>query len=162
MKGRLKIILLKTLNENPKKSGAELARIIDDKIGTEPSPGSLYPLLNNLDEKGLVKAHKEGKKKSYELTEEGKKAIEGFEEYRKDIMEKVIRGLRTYEYVFDEEEIESIIDHVKEVKSCPEDLPKQFIELEKIRSILMNNELDEEKVLEILKNAENKINSMLD
>ena len=161
MKGRLKIILLKALDENPGKSGAEIARIIKEKIGTEPSPGSLYPLLNNLKGKELVISEKSGKKKTYQLSEKGKEAIDGIEEHRKEIMEKVIRGLRTYEYVFEEEEIEELISHLEQTKECPEDLPNSIIKLEKIKSLIMNNNVDEDKAFEILKQAENKINKSI-
>ncbi|MFP3074330.1 MAG: PadR family transcriptional regulator [Caldivirga sp.] len=41
-----------------------------------PSPGSIYPLLDDLEREGLIKISRiDGVKKYYSLTEEGKKAV---------------------------------------------------------------------------------------
>lgn len=164
MKGILRIILLRTLQENPGKSGAALSRIIKDKIGREPSPGSLYPLLSDLGEKKIVEEEKKGKRKAYKLTEKGEEALEGIEEHRKEVIEKAIRGLKTYEYVFGEEEIEDIIESLKCMDKDSENLPEYLKRAHGIVTLLQEKKdiLPEERTLEILKNTENKIKNLLE
>lgn len=162
MKGQLKIILLKALQENSGSSGAELARIIENKIGKEPSPGSLYPLLKSLDQKGAIEASKSGKENIYQLTHKGQEAIEGLQDQQKEIMDKVIRSLKTYEFLFEEEEIEDLIEYMERGKSCLEEIPNYFIKLEQLKELIMNNEekLNEDEVNQALAETREKIENM--
>lgn len=64
-----------------------------------PSPGSVYPTLQLLEEKGLVKSHEKSGKKVYEITDEGHDAAERErEEYDKMWQERVenLRGSRDH------------------------------------------------------------------
>ncbi len=50
-------------------NGAELAEELKKRRGSKPSPGTLYPALKELKEKGLISADKN---KTYSLTKKGK------------------------------------------------------------------------------------------
>jgi len=46
----------------------------------QPSPGSIYPTLNQLEDEGLVESEPRGGKKVYVLTDEGRSAVESSED----------------------------------------------------------------------------------
>ena len=74
-RGILSLYVLNSLASSPK-SGYELIREIESKTGGKwvPSKGSVYPLLSNLEEEGLVRVKSVDKraKKVFELTRKGK------------------------------------------------------------------------------------------
>ncbi len=74
-KGYLKLLVLKELNEAPA-SGYTIMKKLEKFEGRRPSPGSIYPLLNELLSKKLVKINQEGRKKIYSLTKKGKTSID--------------------------------------------------------------------------------------
>ncbi len=72
MKGFLSYLVLWNLSKK-KMTGAELAKELEKRKGTKPSPGTIYPALKELKEKGFIKADK---KKVYSLTKKGQKELE--------------------------------------------------------------------------------------
>ena len=56
-------------------NGQEIAREIEQRKGEKPSPGTIYPALKSLKEARFIRENKEGKTVSYNLTEDGKKAL---------------------------------------------------------------------------------------
>ena len=67
MKGFLSYLLLWIISKK-KMNGAEIAKELKKRRGTKPSPGTLYPALKELREKGLITADKD---KYYSLTKKG-------------------------------------------------------------------------------------------
>lgn len=55
--------------------GQELADELEKRRGTKPTPGTLYPALRELEKRGLVDSRKVGKKRIYQLTEEGREGV---------------------------------------------------------------------------------------
>ncbi len=80
MRGMLGFMILWLLQ---KKSmyGEELAQELGKMKGGKPTPGTIYPALKQLKEKGQISSHKEGKKVIYSLTDEGHKGIKEAIEY---------------------------------------------------------------------------------
>jgi len=78
-RGLLRFLVLKLLMEKPM-SGAEIVKEIERETGGrwKPSPGSIYPLLAWLQEKGYTNESPtvEGRMKRYVLTDEGKTFFE--------------------------------------------------------------------------------------
>jgi DNA-binding PadR family transcriptional regulator len=70
-------MLLMALLEGPA-HGYEVIRRLEDRSGGQwrPSPGSVYPALQLLEEEGTLSAHDDGGKKVYELTETGRELAE--------------------------------------------------------------------------------------
>ena len=52
--------------------GQELADELAQRRGTRPNPGTIYPALSDLEKNGRVETRKEGRKKIYSLTEDGR------------------------------------------------------------------------------------------
>ncbi len=91
-KGLLRYSVLEMLSEKPM-SGSEIMDEIEEKTNGawRPSPGSIYPLLTWLQEKGFIKAlpKDESGVKRYELTDKGRKLIEKKSEIRERLIERM-------------------------------------------------------------------------
>jgi len=72
-KGNVRGLLLAALLEDPA-HGYELMRRLEEQADGRwrPSPGSVYPLLQMLEDEGLVRGSDEAGRKVYELTPEGR------------------------------------------------------------------------------------------
>ncbi len=68
MKGYLSYLILWILNKD-KMNGAEISREFFKRRGSKPSPGTIYPALKELKNKGLITVDEN---KVYHLTTEGK------------------------------------------------------------------------------------------
>lgn len=75
-RGDIGPLLLRALQERPM-HGYEVIKHLEDKSQGmwRPSPGSVYPTLQMLEEQGLVVGREEGGKKVYALTEQGKTEV---------------------------------------------------------------------------------------
>lgn len=71
MKGHLSYLILWILNNN-NMTGAEITKELTKRRGTRPSPGTVYPALKELKDKGLIISDKS---KVYNLTPKGKKEL---------------------------------------------------------------------------------------
>jgi DNA-binding PadR family transcriptional regulator len=90
-KGFLRYYVLKLLNEKPM-SGSEIMSEIDRRTGGHwrPSPGSIYPLLAWLQEKGysVEVPNQEPGVKRYTLTEQGKNFFEEHTKRKKELRKR--------------------------------------------------------------------------
>jgi DNA-binding PadR family transcriptional regulator len=77
-KGEVRFLILDALQDQPR-HGYEIIQAIEEKShgAYRPSPGTVYPTLQLLDETGLVSLAADGDKKTYELTGEGRSELEG-------------------------------------------------------------------------------------
>ena len=72
MKGFLSFLILWLLNDK-KLTGAEIAIELEKRKGNKPSPGTIYPVLKDLKNKGLLTIDKD---KRYTLSKKGKQELE--------------------------------------------------------------------------------------
>lgn len=72
MKGFLSFLVLWLINKDSM-TGAEIAIELEKRKGHRPSPGTIYPVLKELKEQGLLKIDDQ---KRYSLTVKGKKELE--------------------------------------------------------------------------------------
>jgi DNA-binding PadR family transcriptional regulator len=73
-RGILKFALLKLVAELPR-HGYDLIRAVREK-GWAGGAGSVYPLLGALEAAGLIAGRDEGERRTYEITDKGKKMLE--------------------------------------------------------------------------------------
>ena len=71
-RGLLRYVILSVLNDGPR-HGYEIIKQLEEKTGGwySPSPGTLYPTLQYLEDLGQVRSEQEGEKRVYHLTESG-------------------------------------------------------------------------------------------
>jgi PadR family transcriptional regulator, regulatory protein PadR len=72
MKGFLSFLILWLLSKE-NMNGASIASEMERRRGTKPSPGTLYPALKDLKEKGFITSDE---KKEYSLTAKGRKELD--------------------------------------------------------------------------------------
>jgi len=94
-RGHLKIIILKALAES-RSSGYGLMKRLQEQVGCKPSPGSLYPLLDELASRGLVSSQARGKSKVYAITAKGKTELRAMEGKRAEIFQAMQRNIRMW------------------------------------------------------------------
>jgi DNA-binding PadR family transcriptional regulator len=68
MKGFLSFLILWLVNKQ-NMTGSEISQELEKRRGNRPSPGTIYPVLKDLTEKGLLQVDDN---KSYSLTKKGK------------------------------------------------------------------------------------------
>jgi DNA-binding PadR family transcriptional regulator len=75
-RGDVRTALLVLLAEGPR-NGYQLMQEIEDRSGGvwRPSPGSVYPALQQLEDEGLISVEPGEGRKAYELTEEGRAQV---------------------------------------------------------------------------------------
>lgn len=80
-RGDVRAAILVLLNERPMHGYEMIQQIAERSNGIwKPSPGSVYPTLQLLDDEGLITANEsDGNKKLFQLTEEGRAAAEKVE-----------------------------------------------------------------------------------
>ncbi len=78
-RGLLRHISFQFLIEGPM-SGSEIVDKIEEFTDWRPSPGSIYPLLSHIQERGFIRVHEneDTTLKRFELTEEGRSHVEEF------------------------------------------------------------------------------------
>lgn len=93
LRGFLRIVVLKALGEGAK-SGYSLMKYVEEKVGSKPSPGSMYPLLDNLSKEGLIEVKGVGRTNEYRLTVEGKRRLSVIEEKRDECLSNMVDGMK--------------------------------------------------------------------
>ncbi|WP_218914776.1 PadR family transcriptional regulator [Acidimicrobium ferrooxidans] len=76
-RGRIRAEILRLLLDGPK-HGYELMNLIAEQSGGawQPSPGSIYPTLQLLEDQGLVASASDGDRRVYQLTDAGREEAE--------------------------------------------------------------------------------------
>jgi len=72
MKGFLSFLILWLISKK-KRTGSEIALELEERKGSKPSPGTIYPALKDLKDKGLIAVNES---KAYTLTAKGKKELD--------------------------------------------------------------------------------------
>lgn len=99
-KGDLKYVILGLIADRPR-HGYEIIRILEERSQGfyAPSPGAVYPTLQFLEEAGYVNSSEHDGKKTYAITEEGRRFLderkafaEGIKKHMSDIWGSRDRG----------------------------------------------------------------------
>ena len=76
MRGMLSFLILWILNRKPA-HGQQIAKEIERRKGSKPTPGTIYPALKELKRKGLISSEKKGRMVVYTITPKGRRALDG-------------------------------------------------------------------------------------
>ncbi|WP_419859710.1 PadR family transcriptional regulator [Candidatus Palauibacter sp.] len=90
-KGELKFVLLRLLSDEPM-HGYELMRRLEEESGGlyTPSPGSVYPTLQLLEDQGYVSSTQEDGKRVYRLTAAGRDFLQEHRSRTRDIFGRFV------------------------------------------------------------------------
>jgi DNA-binding PadR family transcriptional regulator len=90
----MKYVILKLLNEKPM-HGYEVMKALEDRLRGcySPSPGTVYPTLQWLEDESLVKSRDVEGKKVYEITDAGRKFLREHRDIIEEIFDRVKEAL---------------------------------------------------------------------
>jgi DNA-binding PadR family transcriptional regulator len=76
-RGEARYVLLDALSDGPK-HGYEIMKLLEERSSGQysPSPGTVYPTLQYLEDREMVRAHQEAERRVYHLTEAGQAELE--------------------------------------------------------------------------------------
>jgi DNA-binding PadR family transcriptional regulator len=74
-RGDIKYLVLEALADGPR-HGYDVITTIEERYGSRPSPGSIYPTLQMLEDAGHVKGSDQDGKRVYTITESGRQLLE--------------------------------------------------------------------------------------
>lgn len=88
--GEVKFVILRLLKEKPS-HGYELIKALEEKLAGcySPSPGTVYPTLQMLEDQGYVRAVEENGKRVYHITPEGEAFLATNRSTVEDIFDRV-------------------------------------------------------------------------
>ena len=88
--GEVKYVILRLLKEKPR-HGYEIMKALEERLGGwySPSPGTVYPTLQLLEDQGYVHAVETDGKKVYHITPEGESFLHEHREFTDDIFDRV-------------------------------------------------------------------------
>jgi len=164
IRGNLRLLTLKALEKKPL-SGYALMKFIKEKIGTKPSPGSMYPLLDDLAKEKLVKCKKQGRKKIYEITKEGKEHLKIIDIHKDILIKKTEEALKMWSTMTgqDASPFKDTIKALKKKKYSIEDIPPEVAEVKLAMARIFSKGLfpkNKKKVKEILKKTAKELNKI--
>jgi DNA-binding PadR family transcriptional regulator len=86
----VKYVILRLLQEKPR-HGYEIMKALEERLGGwyTPSPGTVYPTLQLLEDQGYVRAVETEGKKVYHITPEGEAFLREHRELTDDIFDRV-------------------------------------------------------------------------
>jgi DNA-binding PadR family transcriptional regulator len=93
-RGDVRAALLLLLSETPR-NGYQLIQEIERRTDGlwKPSPGSVYPSLQQLEDEGLVRAQEQDSRRTYTLTDEGRAYVDGNRDELGDPFAEVTGGV---------------------------------------------------------------------
>lgn len=157
IRGNLRLLTLKALDKQ-RMSGYSLMKYMAEKIGTKPSPGSIYPLLEELAQEKLISCREEGRQKIYSITSAGKDKLKEINKQKDAMIQKA------GEYVLmwgemtgqDMSPFMETVNSLKTGKLSLEEIPREVAEIKIEMARVFNKGLyvqNRQKVNAILKNA---------
>jgi len=95
--GEIKFVILRLLKEKPR-HGYEVIKALEERMAGcyTPSPGTVYPTLQMLEDQGYVRAVETGGKKIYEITPEGVKYLDEHRDLLDEIVDRVRETVRDF------------------------------------------------------------------
>ena len=138
-RGEIRHLILDTLAKKGR-HGYDIMQTIQEKTGGIylPSSGTLYPALQILEDLELISSSREGKKRIYELTEEGVKELENHRPLLDEIYEDMDQGQSIEENEFFEEIHDKIMNMSKAITRSFQRGRLDSAKTDKIREIIHN------------------------
>ncbi len=161
-RGVLKYLILKLLDEKPDTGYGIISRI-EKKTGFwKPSTGSIYPLLENLTNNGLIEKIECGSRSIYRLTDKGRQALEEINRVKMEMLEKIRNAHIVLAKIFDDPDLLMVARRIDEKikRGIPifALIPRDLIDvLEKLHE----SNVDKNTVLAILEDTKRRLETLL-
>ena len=96
-KGSLEMLILSALDGQPR-HGYEIIKALEERMGGcyTPSPGTVYPTLQLLEDQGYVRAVETEGKKVYHITPDGEALLEQHRDVLDEILDRVGGAVRGF------------------------------------------------------------------
>ncbi len=164
IKGYLKIAVLKGLAEKSM-AGYDLMAAIEALTGDKPSPGSIYPLLKELESKSLITSKEKGKRKEYQITSTGRTAIKRLFREKENIIKQHLELINTLETIATEDEIRPLRSLITDLQRCDVFMMHQFPEWEEFHKTVLAHMKDgslqkKKEIKRIIADANKKIRGL--
>lgn len=119
-RGDLKYVILDLLKEQPR-HGYDVIRALEERFQGfySPSPGSVYPTLQLLEDRGFVTSTQSEGKRVYTITDDGRNFLEESASEVDDVHSRMHAGWETYSKA-------DVRNLVKDVRHLAQDLMGQF------------------------------------
>jgi DNA-binding PadR family transcriptional regulator len=89
-RGDLKFVILRLISAKAMHGYEVMQALEEESCGVyKPSPGSVYPTLQMLEDEGLVRSREEDGKKVYEITDEGRRYLDEHGDVVDEIFERI-------------------------------------------------------------------------
>ncbi len=153
MNSHLKIIILRNIDSG-EKTGYDLMKVIHEKCGWKPSPGSMYPALNELLKKKCATVKTKGKQKIYTITAQGKQQLNILHKQKEKFIEKMKQEIKIFSDMVgvDHDDLIEFIDKIKKTEPPFKGISKEVLEFRKTFLNTISKELNEaqQKKIKIL------------
>lgn len=163
-RGFLKFYVLKLLEES-NMTGYGLMKKIKEETGFwEPSTGSLYPLLESLEEQELIECIDDSNGKLWQITPKGKESFKEADEAKEELFQGMKRSLYVFANVFGDKGIKELFKEISHWRGDGKqnlDSKKKYMKIGRIALHL--DDFDEEtrtEVISILDDTLDKLNEL--
>ncbi|MFO7882368.1 MAG: PadR family transcriptional regulator [Kosmotogaceae bacterium] len=137
--------------EHSELHGYKLMNLISDKTGFDVSPGSIYPILKELEEKGYLQMTKNGRRKIYRVTKKGKTAYNELRSKHQEAKKNFRSLSRLFSEYFNEDIHPDPNEHLKNI---PMSIRKQ---LHNLYNKILQTRWDDPKTLNDLMDSSIKL-----
>lgn len=160
-RGFLKYYLLKLLSEESY-TGYGLIKKIEEETGFwEPSTGSIYPLLETLEEEGLIENKEKDRGKSWSATRRGKEAYDQASKVREEIERSLKKSLIVFSQIFNEEEFKEIARRIDGEHKNPSELRAKIKGLyHRLHSIADHPDCNKSKLMDFIEETHERLEEL--
>jgi DNA-binding PadR family transcriptional regulator len=140
--GFLHMMVMQQLMEEPT-SGYTLVKVIQERTGWKPSYGSIYPLLEKLQQDGYVKVTEQGRSKLYELTPTGKATFAEQKSRRMQAHDHILEQMKVLHTLGDEQcgAMIKILSNLKETNRPFKEIPESALVQQEMLRLVSENKL---------------------
>jgi len=160
-RGFLKYYILKLLSDDTY-TGYGLIKKIEEETGFwEPSTGSVYPLLESLEEEGLIEGEGSDGGSPWIITEKGEAAYAEAAEARKEMKESLKNSMIVFSQVFNEEGIKRVAERMEDECKNGNKLRTKVHGLHhRLNEVIDDPDFDQEELMKLVEETHEKLDEL--
>ena len=160
-RGFLKYYILKLLEEDSY-SGYGIIKEIEKETGFwEPSTGSVYPLLESLEEDELIRGEDTDRGSSWQITDKGKKAYEEASEAKSKMRKSLKQSMVVFSQIFNEKQIREVAESINGECKDASGLRKKVHGLyHRLQSKVDNPDFNEKDLRNVIERTHEKLDEL--